>query len=149
MKHILVATDFSAPADRALDTGIELARAFGARLTILHVWSMPYTSYSEGLTWPVDEMERAARRALDDTLARAVARYPRTEAVLLQGGDWAQILEAVRELGVDLVVMGTHGRRGLPRLVLGSVAERVVRMSPVPVLTIKGVSGTDATTASP
>lgn len=144
MKHILVPTDFSDAADRALDTAIELARAFEARLTLLHVWSMPYTAYSEGLTWPVDDMERAARRALDETLAKAIARYPRTEAVLRRDGDWAQILEVVRELGVDLVVMGTHGRRGLPRLVLGSVAERVVRMSPVPVLTVKGASGSEA-----
>ncbi len=134
--RILVPTDFSEPSARALALAIELARSFDARVVLLHVWSMPYTAYSEGLTWPAEPMARAAQKALDDEHARAVALYPKTDAVLRQGGEWAQILEAIGAHDIDLVVMGTHGREGLPRFFVGSVAEHVVRMSTVPVMTV-------------
>lgn len=137
IRHILAPTDFSAAAERALAMALELAGVFDARVTLLHVWSMPYTAYAEGLTWPLDEMERAARSALDRTLANAREVHPKVEALLREDGDWAQILEVANERDVDLIVMGTHGRRGLPHFVLGSVAEKVVRLSPVPVLTVK------------
>lgn len=136
IKHILVPTDFSVPSDRALTTAVELARAFDAKLTLLHVWSIPNTGYAEALAWPVEAMEAAARRALDDALASTLKSYAKADAVLREGNEWKQVLEVVDELGIDLVVMGTHGRRGLPRLVLGSVAEKVVRLSPAPVLTV-------------
>lgn len=134
--RILVPTDFSKPSERALEQAIVMARTFGARLMLLHVWSLPYTVYSEGLTWPVDQMERAAQKALDEAHAKAKKLYPQTDAILRQGGEWQEIIEAVTEHDIDLVVMGTHGRRGLPHLFMGSVAERVVRMSPVPVMTV-------------
>ena len=136
ISRILVPTDFSEPSQRALEQAILLARTFGARLLLLHVWSMPYTAYSEGLTWPVDDMERAAQKALDEAHAKAKELYPQTDAILRQGGEWLQIIEAAAVHDVDLIVMGTHGRRGLPHLFMGSVAERVVRMSPVPVMTV-------------
>lgn len=136
IKHILVPTDFSEPSDRALTAALELARAFDAQVTLLHVWSIPNTGYAEALSWPIDAMEAAARRALDDALASTVKLYAKTDAALREGNEWKQVLEAVDGLGIDLVVMGTHGRRGLPRLVLGSVAEKVVRLCPVPVLTV-------------
>lgn len=63
-------------------------------------------------------------------------RHTATEAILREGADWREILKVVKERGVDLVVMGTQGRRGLSRLLLGNVAEKVVRLSPVPVLTM-------------
>lgn len=136
IKHILVPTDFSAPSERASTMAVELARAFDAKVTLLHVWSIPNTGYAEALTWPVDSMEKAAKRALDEALASTLALYPKTVAVLREGNEWRTVVEVAEELGVDLVVMGTHGRRGLPRLVLGSVAEKVVRLCPVPVITV-------------
>lgn len=135
-KHILVPTDFSDPSERALSMAAELARAFDAKLSLLHVWSIPNTGYAEALAWPIDAMEAAAKRALDDALASTVRLYAKTDAILREGNEWKQVLDVVDELGIDLVVMGTHGRRGLPRLVLGSVAEKVVRLCPVPVLTV-------------
>jgi len=137
-KNILVPTDFSEPSEVALSTAIELARAFQARLTLAHVWSVPNMGYAEALTWPIDEMQKAARMALDELHTRVSALLPGTDAVLKVGAEWQQILDVVKEEGIDLVVMGTHGRRGLPRLILGSVAEKVVRLSPVPVLTVRG-----------
>jgi nucleotide-binding universal stress UspA family protein len=136
IKHILVPTDFSEPSERALATALELARAFDAQITLLHVWSIPNTGYAEALAWPYEAMETAARRALDEGLAATKKLYAKTEGLLREGNEWRQVLDVADELGVDLVVMGTHGRRGLPRLVLGSVAEKVVRLCPVPVLTV-------------
>jgi len=136
IKHILVPTDFSEPSARALAAAVELARAFDARLTLLHVWSVPNAGYAEALAWPIEAMEAAARRALDDALASTSKSYAKTDATLREGIEWKQVLAVVDELGIDLVVMGTHGRRGLPRLVLGSVAEKVVRLCPAPVLTV-------------
>ncbi len=136
IKHILVPTDFSDPSERAIVMAVELARTFDAQLTLLHVWSIPNTGYAEALSWPIDEMEVSARRALEDALASTMKLYAKTDSVLREGNEWRQVLETVEDLEIDLVVMGTHGRRGLPRLVLGSVAEKVVRLCPVPVLTV-------------
>jgi nucleotide-binding universal stress UspA family protein len=138
IKHILVPTDFSETSERAVSYAVELASTFGAKITLLHVWSVPNTGYAEALSWPIDAMERAAKKTLDEARASLVKRHAATDAVLREGIEWREITDLVKERGVDLVVMGTHGRRGLPRLVLGSVAEKVVRLSPVPVLTIGG-----------
>lgn len=143
--RILVPTDFSKPSERALEQAIVLARMFHARLVLLHVWSMPYTAYSEGLNWPVGQMQQAAQKALDEAHVKTMKLYPETDAVLRQGGEWLQIIEAIGEHEIDLVVMGTHGRRGLPHLFMGSVAERVVRMSPVPVMTVGAGGEPDVT----
>jgi nucleotide-binding universal stress UspA family protein len=136
IKHILVPVDFSPASERSLEKALQLARAFDARITLLHVWSLPAVAYAEGLAWPIDDLQQAAREALAGLLARTVKVHPDTDSVLLEGNEWRQILETVKSRGCDLVVMGTHGRRGLPRLLLGSVAERVVRLSSVPVLTV-------------
>ncbi len=138
-QHILVATDFGEVSAHALDRALDLARDLDARVTIVHVAPMPpyyYAAYAEGLAWPTDELEGAARRALDETLASAKRRWEKVESLLLLGVPRTQIVEAVTSQKADLVVMGTHGRRGVVRALLGSVAENVVRTSPVPVLTI-------------
>jgi nucleotide-binding universal stress UspA family protein len=136
-KHILVPTDFGEPADHALDTAIELARKFEAKLTILHVYQlfvpMPYT---DALSYPFEEIERHAQKLLDASVARAKLRYPGCAAVLQPGIAAEEIVALAQSASVDLIVMGTHRRRGLPRMVLGSVSERVLRTSPVPVLTV-------------
>ncbi len=133
--HILVPTDFSEASDRATTMAVELARTFAAQITLVHAWSIPNTAYAERLIWPIDGLESAARNALEEARVSLVKRHAATDAVLRVGPEWREILEVIKERGIDLVVMGTHGRRGLPRFFLGSVAERVVRLSPVPVLT--------------
>ena len=137
MKHILFPTDFSDAAACALATALELAQVFDSRLTLLHVWSVPSSVYAEALTWPIDDMQRGARKYLDAALESARRSYPKTDALLREGGEWQQILEVVDDLGCDLVVMGTHGRKGLSRFMLGNVAEKIVRLSRVPVLTVR------------
>jgi nucleotide-binding universal stress UspA family protein len=135
-RRILVPTDFEGPASRALEVAIELAREHDASLTLVHVWTIPPV-YTEGFAWPVEGLEEAARKALDADLARVRQRLPGARAVLACGAAWEEILAAAKHNDADLIVMGTHGRRGLPRLWLGSVAERVVRTSPIPVLTVR------------
>jgi nucleotide-binding universal stress UspA family protein len=81
-------------------------------------------------------MQAAARASLVELRERVAKRLPTTKAVLERGVEWDRILAIIKAQSIDLVVMGTHGRRGLPRLLLGSVAEKVVRLAPVPVMTI-------------
>jgi nucleotide-binding universal stress UspA family protein len=140
LEHILVATDFSEPADRALDLAIALATKLESKLTLMHAYSIPASGYgyAQGLLWPIDDLSRAARAALDEVLRKARDRYPKTDAVLACGEPSRQIVDAAVACGAELIVMGTHGRRGFSRVFLGSVAEKVVRLSPLPVLTLSG-----------
>jgi nucleotide-binding universal stress UspA family protein len=135
-KHVLVATDFGKPAERAEQLGIMFAERFGAKLTLLFVFSVPNSAYATGSYLQVEELERKARKALDAKTARLKECFPQVTTVMRAGAAWEEILATAKETGVDLIVMGTHGRRGLPRALLGSVAEKVVRMATVPVLTV-------------
>ena len=134
-RHILLATDFSDCSARASDTAIELARASGARITLLHVHPIPSGGGVEGVAIGASD-ECAAALALEGALAELRRRWPRSESLLTYGAPWEQIILAAEARQADVVVMGTHGRRGLPRALLGSVAEVVVRRSSVPVLTV-------------
>jgi len=134
--HVLVATDFGKPAEAAEELGIAFAERFGAKLTVLYVFSVPNAAYATGSYWQVDQLERQARKALDAKTAKLKERFPQLASVMRSGAPWEEILAASKEMGADLIVMGTHGRRGLPRALLGSVAEKVVRTAAVPVLTV-------------
>ncbi len=139
-RHVLVATDFSECSKVALDTAIELARRYSAALTLVHVFAIPVYPYMDVVPMAVD-IETPAREAATEELRKALAaartQLPTAVAVLKQAGAvWEQILAAAREVGADLIVLGTHGRTGVSHALIGSVAERVVRNSPVPVLTV-------------
>jgi len=146
-KHIVVATDFSDCSARALDFGIELAAQFDAQLTLVHAWEIPSTGYSAALYSPGDlltPIEQAAATQLNAALESLRERLPRAKSVLRAGVAWEEIVAAAADVHADLIVVGTHGRRGVSRALLGSVAERVVRLSPVPVLTVRGTEGVTA-----
>lgn len=83
-------------------------------------------------------LERAAAGALADAAKNLQVRLPRAKSVLKLGLPWQEIVLAVQDLTADLVIMGSHGRHGLERVLMGSVAEKVVRLCPVPVLTVRG-----------
>ena len=139
-KSILVPTDFSNHASHALQIAVGLVRDFGASITLLHVWEIPAYTYSEFAYAPVDlltPVETAARLQLDDALAELRKQVPGATSILGRGYPAEEILLASAQAGADLIVMGTHGRRGLSHLLLGSVAERVVRTSSIPVLTAR------------
>jgi nucleotide-binding universal stress UspA family protein len=140
IRKILVPTDFSPGAAEALRFAVELARPIDAALTLLHAYQLPSYYFPDGSVYTTSasvaadiissvtsELERARR----DTDAQGVAA--RVSSV--EGQPAAAILEAAR--GHDLVVMGTHGRTGLRHLLLGSVAEKVVRSASCPVLTVR------------
>lgn len=140
-KKILVPVDFNAPSKRALAFAIDLAKQYAAELVLVHVWEVPAYAYAGIEYAPVDllgSIHDAAKAQLE-TMAKEVQReLPRTTAVLRNGAAWREICAVIEQAKPDLVVIGTHGRHGAARALLGSVAEKIVRMSPVPVLTVRG-----------
>jgi nucleotide-binding universal stress UspA family protein len=105
----------------------------------LHVTDVPGYAFPEGPAMTVQmvgEIERAARVALDAAVARARRPGVVLDGQLRQGSPWREIEAAAREMKVDLIAIGTHGRRGIARALLGSVAEKVVRTAPCAVLTV-------------
>lgn len=142
IRKILVPVDFDQSSTTALNHAVELASKLGAELTVLHTWQMPVYGFPVVTTSiPVADLgkniEASAREAVDKLIAEHEGKGVRIEPVLRVGVPWEQILEVANEIGADLIVMATHGRKGLPRALLGSVAEKVVRMSSIPVLTIR------------
>jgi nucleotide-binding universal stress UspA family protein/predicted phosphoribosyltransferase len=132
---ILVPVDFSATSDRACDHAAELARAFGARIVLLQVVEPPAYPLPKDM---MDALREAASSELERRANELRAVLREVDTRLAEGKPWQEIERAAVDIGADLVILGTHGRRGLARAVLGSVAERVVRTSPVPVLTVPG-----------
>jgi len=137
-RNILVPIDFGQASQAALDLAVSLATSAEAKLTLFHAYTIPMPIYSEAAWAPADALERESRKALDEALAKTKKVYQRAEAVLVCGEPAQEIVAAAAKGGADLIVMGTHGRKGLSRVLLGSVAEKVVRLSPVPVLTVPG-----------
>lgn len=140
-KRILVPQDFSDDASAALDFAIELAKQLGGELHLLHAYRPPIEVFSPyGVAIPdavMPELRQAAERQLKELAARVEAAGLTAQVHLREGAAAEVIAESARELGVDLIVMGTRGRTGLAHVVLGSVAERTVRSAPCPVLTLR------------
>lgn len=143
---ILAPTDFSEHSRRALDYAVFLARTFGAELTVLHVFEPPVhfgpemkVQVGDGTTVLLSEfLERQALEALQSLTQQLEADTElRVSKRLMHGNPVEAILQAAKEGPYDLIVLGTHGRTGLSHLFAGSVAERVVRLAPCPVLTTK------------
>lgn len=137
-KHILVPTDFEKASAGALEVATSLAQSFGARLTLLHVWEIPIYPYMDFVlnSEVIAGVEDAAVKHLAEALAKLRMVLPDASSLLKTGQPGPSIIDAIAELKPDLVVMGTHGRRGVDRALLGSVAEKVVRSSAAPVLTV-------------
>jgi nucleotide-binding universal stress UspA family protein len=138
IKTILHPTDFSAPSEYAFQVACSLARDYGAKLVVFHV-DMPPVTIGEVISYmePKEYKEKlwAEFRRLE--ASEPGIRDLRVETKLVEGNPAKEILKAAREIKPELIVMGTHGRTGLSRLLMGSVAEEVVRKSPFPVLTVK------------
>jgi nucleotide-binding universal stress UspA family protein len=141
IQRILVAHDFGDVSDAALKFAIDLAEKLGARVTIVHAYEIPVYSFPEGVAITAD-VGGQVRMLTSDALDRVVRAAARPgldlHGMLRQGPAWSEIAAAATELHADLVVIGTHGRRGLAHALLGSVAEKVVRLASVPVLIARG-----------
>jgi glycine betaine transporter len=140
-KNILVPTDLSVHAEEAFDYACELAMKLDAAVHLVNVIGIPALGVPElGVavtSTMIDSMIAENQQALDALAARRPTGV-RLGQVLMKTGDARDMIdEAAKELGADLIVMGTHGRRGVSRALLGSIAESVVRTAPCPVLTIR------------
>ncbi|MEO5728820.1 MAG: universal stress protein [Byssovorax sp.] len=142
IRHILVALDFNPLSEHALDYAVDLAEKIGARVTVVHVYSLAvlmaldgeYLPTAEGASHKADE----AQKQLDAALATFAGRKVDLHGVLRVGEAAEEVCAQAKELGADLVVVGTHGRGVIGRALLGSVAQSVLHASPVPVLTVRG-----------
>ena len=140
---ILVPTDFSDASESALRYGKGMARAFGASLHVVHVmedllahaWAAEV--YVASMPQLRDEIEKESRQRLGTLLTEVERAELRAETALLAGNPFLEIVRYAKAHNIDLIVMGTHGRGPIAHMLLGSVAEKVVRKSPCPVLTVR------------
>lgn len=141
LKRILVPTDFSVCSDAAVKYGRALTEAFGATLHLLHVVQDPYTQpwAAEAFPTPLGEMLAQWEDQARQRLATLLPESDRTGAVIatIVGSPFYEIVRYASEQQIDLIVIGTHGRGPLGHMLLGSVAEKVVRKAPCPVLTVR------------
>ena len=151
LERILVPTDFSEEAAKALDVAVDLAKKYGATITLLHVYEIPVYPYPGALIDVdfVTPIREAAQKELASAFDALKLRGVEARSELLFGVPWSAILDTVARRKADLIVMGTRGRRGVMHALLGSVAEKVVRLSPVPVLTVRTPETSAAKTAQP
>ena len=143
IRKILVATDFSPVAMHAQTAALELARPLGAEVTVLHAYQLPTYLFVDGSSYVpppklVAEVLADTAHGLAAAVDAAAASGVTIKTVSEEGDPKEVIVRYAEEHGFDLVVLGTHGRRGLARLALGSVAEHVVRAATRPVLTVHG-----------
>lgn len=144
IRNILVGTDFSPASRAAFRNAVELAAANGAALWIAHVVAPPVPLSPDGYVLPsfYDEMAAAiradAQKRLRPMLNRARKAGVRARALTLPGSPHDALNRAARRHRADVIVVGTHGRTGLARFFIGSVASRVVATAPCPVLTVRG-----------
>jgi universal stress protein A len=144
LSRILVPTDFSNSSKEALDSAIHLARMLKAKLYLLHVFEWPVyidAGVSPGVRpemyeW-IKEIKTESSRKLARLAEEVRRRHVTVHTLFKEGAPFLEILDAAKDIRADLIVVGTHGRTGLAHILLGSVAERVVRQSPCPVLTVR------------
>ena len=143
IRRILHATDFSPASRPAFARAVGLARGNRAELIVLHVVTPPIPYTPDGYALPqtydrlLTDMRAAAQKQVDRLVARAKAGGARARSLLLEGSPHERITRAARSTRADLIVIGTHGRTGLARLFLGSVAGRVIATAGCPVLSVR------------
>jgi nucleotide-binding universal stress UspA family protein len=141
-RHILAPTDFSEYSKKAMASAFELAKTFSARLTVLHVVELPpypiegYVPASVSSSF-IEDLERQATQDLAQLLPDAATAGVEVVRLVAVGTPYRKIIEVAESEQVDLIVMATAGRTGFSHLVMGSIAERIVRTAACPVLTIR------------
>jgi nucleotide-binding universal stress UspA family protein len=141
IQRILVAVDFGDTSNHALDWALDLASKLGAEVTLVHAYELPVYGFPEGaLVVTADVATRlasGAQAALSSLVQARSHAGAKLRSILKQGVPWEEINAAADEIDADLIVLGTHGRKGFSRALLGSVAERVIRTSTRPVVTVR------------
>jgi nucleotide-binding universal stress UspA family protein len=150
LKRILVPHDFSETSEAAVQYGIALARTFGAQLYFLHVGEKAQSDFET--EFPLG-LEGAIEDAVRERLLKIVTPHEqaelRPEFTLRPGNAASEIVSFAKEKNIDLIVMGTHGRGFVGHVVMGSVAEKVVRTAPCPVLSVRGLAHAFVTREEP
>ncbi len=143
IKTILCPVDFSDSSDHALKYAIALAQSYEATLKLLHVVQPPLMSVPGDPMVPefssevMEDIAAASQRRLDEIADTTRESVPNVETEIATGSPFVEIITVAKDQNVDLIVIGTHGRTGLAHVMIGSVAEKVVRKAPCPVLTVK------------
>lgn len=141
-KSILFATDFSESSDHAFEYAYTVAKCFGAKLLVLHIinelvdlrgFYVPHISIDK----LEEEMAESAHKMMDKFIETHSKGYDQIESIVAPGIPYDEILKKAEEKSVDMIVLGTHGRTGLDHVLFGSTAEKVVRKSTIPVMTIR------------
>jgi nucleotide-binding universal stress UspA family protein len=139
-KTILVPHDLGTGSDHALAYAVELAKALEAELVVMYAYEIPMIGFPDGSLIATPEIASrisdSAQVGLDKALELVQGSGIAIRGLLRQGSAWRTILDTAEEVEAGMIVMGTHGRHGLPRALLGSVAEKVVRTAHCPVLTV-------------
>ena len=141
-QHILVPIDFSQDSEHAIDSATGLAKQFQARVTLLHAIHIPEAA-EVNLAAYMDKIRSEADQSMTPRLQRVQEAGVTADAVTVIGAPSQTIVDTARDRHADLIVMGTHGRTGLRHMLIGSVAERVVRLAPCPVMVVPRGSGRD------
>ena len=141
-KTILFATDFSESSDYAFQYALSMAESFDARLVILHIinepvdlrgFYVPHISFDK----LEEEIEQGAQKLMEQFERKYLGEFSNFASIVSPGIPYDEIIKRAESENADLIVMGTHGRTGLDHVLFGSTAEKVVRKSPVPVMTIR------------
>lgn len=146
IKKILCPVDFSPGAREALARAEDLAKRFSAEIYLLHAYENPvYVLPMSGYVGPTAEILGGIRTQLDQEMGRWKAEVEkagvRVRADVVEGAAYRAVVDVARDYQPDLIVMGTHGRTGFSHALIGSVAERVVRLAPCPVMTVREPRG--------
>ena len=140
IKKILAPIDFDPPHSESLAYAVDLAAKLGAAVCAIHVYAVPLYSFPDGAIITSAELatrlSETAQKHLDAAVESYKGRGVEISSLLLTGNPWEEIGKVATSEKADLIVMGTHGRRGMSRALLGSVAEQVLRTSTVPVLVL-------------
>ena len=142
IRKVLCPVDFSANSEHAMRYALAFAAAYDAEVELLHVVELPFmphyaTAGVPDLALPVERIKEECQEMMDELVEKARAVHPRVSGRVIVGTPFVEIVRAAREGGFDLIVVGTHGRAGLKHILIGSVAEKVVRKAPCPVLSVK------------
>ncbi|NLV24128.1 MAG: universal stress protein [Deltaproteobacteria bacterium] len=141
-KTIVFATDFSENSDYAFEYAFSIAQKYQARLVLLHVVSEPLSFngfYVPHISFEKleEELREGAKRMMDRFCQVHLKEYGNYESHILRGLPFEQIIKKAEDVQADMILLGTHGRTGLDHVIFGSTAEKVVRKSPIPVMTIR------------
>ncbi|UCG77981.1 MAG: universal stress protein [Nitrospirota bacterium] len=142
IKTILCPTDFMEESRQAVRHAVDIARKYGSKIYLLHImhdlekitgWYVPHITIDE----LYKDIESGAQKELDSIVAEEFKGFSDVEKVILRGIPYTEIIDFAEEKGADLIVIGTHGRKGLEKVIFGSTAEQVVKNSKCPVLTVR------------